>query len=117
MVKNLPAVQEAQVWSLDQEDFLEMGTAYPLQYSCLEDSTDRGAWRAIVQGVTKSRTQLNNQYFHAISLHNMSTAITCSLSATGEEELSSVYRFEGYSMVIVFEPKYDFNPELFMLYL
>ena len=28
----------------------------PLQYSCLEDSMDRGAWLAIVHGVTKSWT-------------------------------------------------------------
>ena len=28
----------------------------PLQYSCLEKPTDRGAWRATVHGVTKSRT-------------------------------------------------------------
>ena len=27
----------------------------PLQHSCLENCTDRGAWRATVQGVTKSR--------------------------------------------------------------
>ena len=27
---------------------------YPLQYSCLENSTDRGAWWAIVHGVSKS---------------------------------------------------------------
>ena len=32
------------------------GNGNPLQYSCLENSTDRGAWRAIVHGVTKSRT-------------------------------------------------------------
>ena len=30
----------------------------PLQYSCLENPVDRGAWRATVHGVTKSRTQL-----------------------------------------------------------
>ena len=29
---------------------------YPLQYPCLEIPMDRGTWRAIVQGVTKSRT-------------------------------------------------------------
>ena len=29
---------------------------YPLQYSGLENSVDRGAWRAIVHGVAKSRT-------------------------------------------------------------
>ena len=28
----------------------------PLQYSCLENSTDRGAWWATVHGVTKSQT-------------------------------------------------------------
>ena len=28
----------------------------PLQYSCLGDSMDRGAWRATVHGVTKSQT-------------------------------------------------------------
>ena len=31
----------------------------PLQYSCLENSMDRGAWQATVRGVAKSRTQLS----------------------------------------------------------
>ena len=30
--------------------------AYPLQYSCLENPMDRGAWQATVHGVAKSRT-------------------------------------------------------------
>ena len=30
------------------------GNGYPLQNSCLEKSMDRGAWQAIVHGVTKS---------------------------------------------------------------
>ena len=30
----------------------------PLQYSCLENPTDRGAWWATVHGVTKSQTRL-----------------------------------------------------------
>ena len=30
------------------------GNGYPLQYSCLEISMDRGAWWAIVRGVAKS---------------------------------------------------------------
>ena len=33
------------------------GNGYPLQYSHLENSTDRGAWQATVHGVTKSWTQ------------------------------------------------------------
>ena len=32
------------------------GSDNPLQYSCLENSMDRGAWQATVHGVTKSRT-------------------------------------------------------------
>ena len=30
--------------------------SYPLQYSFLEDSMDRGAWWAIVHGIAKSQT-------------------------------------------------------------
>ena len=36
------------------------GNGYPLQYSCLENSVDRGAWRATVQGVPKSWTPQDN---------------------------------------------------------
>ena len=32
------------------------GNSNPLQYSCLENPRDRGAWRAAVHGVTKSQT-------------------------------------------------------------
>ena len=34
------------------------GHGNPLQYSCLENLMDRGAWQATVHGVTKSQTQL-----------------------------------------------------------
>ena len=36
------------------------GNGNPLQYSCLENSKDRGAWRAMVHGVTKIQAQLSN---------------------------------------------------------
>jgi len=38
------------------------GNGYPLQYSCLENLTDRGAWQATVHGVTKSRTWLTDTF-------------------------------------------------------
>ena len=38
----------------------EEGNDYPLQYSCLEYSMDKGTWWATVCGVTKSWTQLSN---------------------------------------------------------
>ena len=37
----------------------------PLQYSCLENPMDRGAWRATVQGVAKSQTRLKLLSTHA----------------------------------------------------
>ena len=36
------------------------GNGNPLQYSCLGDPRDRGAWRTIVHGVAKSWTQLRD---------------------------------------------------------
>ena len=42
----------------------------PLQYSCLENPTDGGAWKAAVHGVAKSRTRLSDFtftfHFHAL---------------------------------------------------
>ena len=59
-VKNFPAMQETQVQSLGQEDPPGEGNGNPLQYSCLENSMDRGVPRATVHGVSNSRTQLSN---------------------------------------------------------
>ena len=36
------------------------GNGNPLQYSCLENPMDGGAWRATVHGVEKSRTRLSD---------------------------------------------------------
>ena len=36
--------------------YLGGGSGKPLQYSCLENATDRGVWWAIVYGVAKSQT-------------------------------------------------------------
>ena len=60
MVKNLPAMQETWFRSLGQGDPLEGGNGNPLQYSCLENSMDTGAWRATVHGITNNWTQLSN---------------------------------------------------------
>ena len=41
------------------------GNGNPLQYSCLENPMDGGAWEATVHGVTKSRTRLSDfTFFH-----------------------------------------------------
>ena len=52
-------------WFLVQS-FLENGegNGNQLCYSCLENSMDRGPWRAIIRGVTKSWIQLSDWHFH-----------------------------------------------------
>ena len=40
------------------------GNGNPPQYSCLENSMDRGAWQATVHGVAKSQTQLSDRARH-----------------------------------------------------
>ena len=58
-VKNLPEMQEMQA---DASSIPRLrrspGEAHgnPLQYSCLQNSMDRGAWLATVHRVTKSQT-------------------------------------------------------------
>ena len=42
------------------------GNGNPLQYACLENSMDGGAWWALVHGVTKSRTRLRD-FTHSLT--------------------------------------------------
>ena len=60
-IKNLPAMQETWVWSLGWEDSLAEGLA-TTHSSILawRIPVDRGAWRAMVHGITKSWTQLKH---------------------------------------------------------
>ena len=58
-IKNPPAMQETPVRFLGQEDPLEKGKSYSLQYSGLENSLD-----STVHGVTNSRAGLSNFHFH-----------------------------------------------------
>ena len=55
VVKNLPAMQKKKKQEM-QVQSLGGGNGNPLQYSCLGNSMDRGAWWAIVHGVTKTWT-------------------------------------------------------------
>ena len=54
---------ETWVRSLCWEDSPGEGNGNPLQYSCLENPMERGAWQATVHGVTKSRTRLSDFTF------------------------------------------------------
>ena len=64
VVNNLPAMQETWVRSIPESGRSPgEGNGNPVQYSHLEDSMDRGAWRATVHEVAKSQTQLCTNIF------------------------------------------------------
>ena len=67
-IKNLPGIQETRVQSLDREDSPGEGNGYPLQYSCLENHMERGAWWATVHGVTLSTHTLLLLIIFSLSL-------------------------------------------------
>ena len=56
MVKNPPAMREFWVQSLDWVDLLEEGLETHSSILAWRIPIDRGAWKAIVYGVAKSRT-------------------------------------------------------------
>ena len=62
MVKNFPGRQET--WLIPGLGRSPgEGNGYPLQYSCLENSMDRGAWQATVHGGHKE-SDMTDCYFH-----------------------------------------------------
>ena len=66
------------------------GNGTPLQYSCLENPMDGGAWKAAVHGVAKSRTQLSDFtftfHFHALEkeMATHSSVLAWRIPGTGE---------------------------------
>ena len=61
VVKNWPAkVGDTDVGSIPGLGRSGIGNGNLLQYSCLEDSMDRGPWQATVHGATKSQTWLSD---------------------------------------------------------
>ena len=63
VAKNLPANAGAAEDSGSSGRSPGGGNGNTLEYSCLRNPTDRGAWQATVHGVAKSRTRLSN-YAH-----------------------------------------------------
>ena len=57
---NLKATRWTQSNLYAEHEREQVGSGNPLQHSCLENPTDRGAWQATVHSVTKSWTWLSN---------------------------------------------------------
>ena len=66
------------------------GNGTPLQYSCLENPVDRGAWWAAVHGVTRSQTRLSDFsftfHFHALEKEMATHSSVLAWRIPGTEE-------------------------------
>ena len=75
------------------DTFIE-GNGNPLQYSCLENPMDGGAWQAAVHGVTKSQTRLSDFtftfHFHALERAMATHSSTLAWRIPGTEEPSGL---------------------------
>ena len=71
-------------------DDLGKGYGTPLQYSCLENPMDGGAWWATIHGISKSQTRLSNLtftfHFHALEkeVATHSSVLAWRIPGTGE---------------------------------
>ena len=67
------------------------GNGNPLQYSCLENPMDRGAWWAAVHGVAKGRTWLSDFtftfHFHALKKEMAPTPVSLPWESQGRRSL------------------------------
>ena len=96
MVNNLPA----NAGDADSVPGLERsparGNGNPLQYSCLENSMDRGAWWAAVHGVSKQLDTTEHMYLLSPSLFPSLDGITAQeMSEDGRESVGQELLFWG----------------------
>ena len=91
------------------------GNSNPLQYFCLENPTDRGAWQATVHGVSKSWTWLSNVTFflrvgkviilHKLPLHkSLLSVLGLHHESLPETVLWSRYWSKNYLSLASFHP-------------
>ena len=70
------------------------GSDTPLQYSCLENPMDGGAWQAAVHGVANSRARLSNLtftfHFHALEKEMAADSSVLAWRIPGTEEPSGL---------------------------
>ena len=74
------------------------GSGTPLQYSCLENPMDGGAWWAAVHGVTKSRTRLKRLSSSSSMVRHISGLVEC--QAPTRSFNKGCYWFEPHEIVI-----------------
>ena len=80
------------------------GNGNPLQYSCLGNSTDRGAWRATVHGVAKSRTRLSD-WEHTSSFRRYTHGLSAIPQGTPDRKLKFTEVYLVSLRLYVCEPR------------
>ena len=89
-MKTIARLPNQVFFSLSVNPLLGEGNGTPLQYSCLENPMDGGAWKAAVHGVAKSRTWLSDFtftfHFHALEkeMANHSSVLDWRIPGMGE---------------------------------
>ena len=83
---------------MDLEIIIGEGNGNPLQYSCLENPMDGGAWWAAVHGVAKSQTQLSDFtftfHFHALEKEMATHSSVLAWRIPGTEESGGLQSME-----------------------
>ena len=97
VVKNLPANADVRdIGSIPGSGrFPGGGHGNLLQYSCLENPMDRGAWRAMVHRVAKSQTQLKQDLAH------MHVIIVYRWSPAHNEVSEDVQLYDGWKTICI----------------
>ena len=90
MQKQRKRVREDQIIIIQSLSMVGEGNGTPLQYSCLENPMDRGAWKAAIHGDAEGRTQLSDFtfpfHFHALEkeMATLSSVFAWRIPGTGE---------------------------------
>ena len=95
---------------------LRRGHSNPIQYSCLENPTDRGVWWVTVHGVTKSQTQLSMRM--RAHTHSLSLSHTHSHRVSGRQTISKSHysgKKQGLDLKF-FQPPTSFHLSQFNLF-
>jgi len=80
------------------------GNGTPLQYSCLENPTEGGAWKAAVHGIAEGRTRLSDVtftfHFHALEkeMATPSSVLAWRIPGTGEPGGTRLKRLRSSNM-------------------
>ena len=72
------------------------GNGNPLQYSCLENSVDRGAWWAAVHGVAQTQTRLKRLSMHELEKEMATHSSILAWKIPGTEEPGGLLPMGSY---------------------